>query len=249
MSFSLTKKDLKSIWRGPLMWLVLAVLSFISAWLMWQMLDRYVSLQASFSALPNPPNITNALWQPFVITLAQLMLLPVALTTALALAQERAQNTMWYLLINRQSLLPVIWAKFKAQLLIMGFVWLMMLVSALLLRSGGELNGWLIISSFVGITLFLIWLIALGMMVSAASQSTGTAVLMNLLVFVLFWLLGRETVSQDYGLNWLQLLSPVHHLKWFCAGEISLSSLMYFLGGAVVFLWVALLNVKAVKQS
>lgn len=249
MSLSITQKDLVSIWRGPLIWLVLAIISFVSAWLMWQMIDRYVSLQTSFSALPNPPNITSTLWQPFVMTLAQLMMLPVALTTGLSLAQERAQQTMWYLLINRSSTGTVIWQKYKAQLMIILFAWLMMIISVLLLSAGGNVSTVMIFTSALGMSLYLIWLLALGLMISAALQSTGTAVLMNLLVFILFWLIGYESNDQGFGLNWLLLLSPVHHLRWLCAGELSISSLIYFLGGAWVFLKIAALNLNAIKRS
>ncbi|MCX7555201.1 ABC transporter permease [Marinicella sp. S1101] len=249
MSFSITQKDLRSIWRGPLIWLVLAIITFISSWLVWQMLDRYVSLQSSFSALPNPPNITDTLWQPFVITLAQLMMLPVALTTGLSLAQERAQQTLWYLLINRSSSGAVIWQKFKAQLVIVFFAWLMMLVVALLLINGGDVNLLQLFSAALGMALYVIWLSALGLMISAALQSTGTAVLLNLLVFILFWLIGYESNNQGFGLNWLLLLSPVHHLRWLCSGEIGVSSLLYFLAGAAVFLKLAVMNLNAVKKS
>ena len=103
-------------WRRPLIWLVLAVLSFILAWLFWQMLDRYSQMQLSLQHLPNPPSVTDALWVPFVHSLAKLMLLLVAMTSGISFALERSQGTIAYLLMNRTSYFSVVLAKLIAQL-------------------------------------------------------------------------------------------------------------------------------------
>ncbi len=243
-----TQKDINALWRSPLLWVVLSLVSFIVAWMVWQMLDRYVGLQSGFASLPSPPNITDSLWTSFILTLAKLLLLIIALTTAKAFAQERAEKTMWYLLINNQQYGQVVWTKFKAQWLILLFVWLQLLVVALLLATGGELNWLQSITGLVGISLFTLWFISLGMLISSYCQSTGTAVLLNAVVFVLLWIIGGEGVGQEFGINWLQLISPIHHLKWFCQGEIALSSLVYYVVGSLCFLVLTAQNLKALKQ-
>lgn len=245
---NITKKDISSLWRSPLLWVVLAFVSFIVAWLTWQMLDQYVGLQASFASLPSPPNITNKLWTPFVLTLAKLLLLIIALTTAKAFAQERAQNTLWYLLINNHAYGHVVWAKFKAQNLILLFVWLQLFLMASLLSTGGELKWIQVIIGLSGVSLFTLWFIALGLLISSHCQSTGTAVLLSIVVFVLLWIVGGDGVGQEFGLNWLHLISPVHHLKWFCQGEVALSSLFYFIGGVFCFLTLTAENLKALRE-
>jgi len=245
---TITSKDIKSLWRSPLLWVILSFVSFIIAWLTWQMLDHYVGLQSSFASLPSPPNITNQLWTPFVLTLAKMLLLIIALTTAKAFAQERAQHTLWYLLINKQVSSQVVWAKFKAQWLILLFVWLQLLLVAALLATGGELNWMQSIIGLIGISLFTLWFIALGLLISSHCQSTGTAVLLSVVLFVLLWIVGGESVGQEFGLNWLHLISPVHHLKWFCQGEVALSSLLYFIGGVGCFLTLTAEKLKVLRQ-
>ncbi len=233
---NITEKDIKTIWRSPIIWLLLAVVSFMSAWLFWQMIDRYASLQTSLINLPNPPTITQSLWLPFILTLAKFLMLLVAYTAGVSMAQERSQHTMWYLLINRQQTITVVTAKFKAQLMIMGFVLLLCLITAFLLATGGAVNWLQIMAGILGLLLFVTWLIALGLLVSSYCQSSGTAVLMNVVLFIFLWMLGGDVISQDYGLNWLILASPAHHLRWFGAGEIGISSLCYFVLGAVIFI-------------
>lgn len=244
---NVTAKDIKALWRSPVMWSVLALISFVFAWMVWQMLDKYVSLQLDFLALPNPPNITEVLWVPVLLLLAKLTMLLVALTAGVSLAQERAQNTLWYLLINNSSMARMIWNKFKAQLILLLYVFMQLIVVAMLFEVGGQLQWLVVLSGMLGMALFVMWLIACGMMISAFCQSTGTAVLLNLVVFVLFWLMGVDGIGQEYGLNWLSLVSPVHHLQWFCEAQISLSSMIYFLFGIWVFLWVASHKIAELK--
>ena len=240
-------KDIKRLTRSPLNWLILAVVSFMLAWVTWQMIDRYDSLQASFSALPNPPNITNALWVPYVLTLAKAVILMVALTAGYSIAQERSQGTFWYLIINEQSFFKLVIAKFKAQLVLLIFILLQLFVTTWLLFTGGELNWPQVAWGTVGLMLFSMWLIALGQLFSAYCQSTGTAVLFNVVVFVLLWMLGGDVVSEEYGLNWLHLLSPVIHLKWFCEAEVNLSSVIYFVFGIGLFMWLTTQQIKKMR--
>jgi ABC-type transport system involved in multi-copper enzyme maturation permease subunit len=245
---NITQKDFYMTWRRPLIWLVLALLSFILAWLFWQLLDRYSQLQLSLQVLPNPPSITEALWVPYVLTLAKLLVLLVALTAGFSFAQERAQKTLWYLLINRTKFAPLVIAKTTAQWPIFIWIWLQLAVVAALLATGGSINGLQMLSGAIGLSLLLIWLMALGQLISSYCQSTGTAVLLNVVVFVLLWMLNGESMGEDFGLNWLSLVSPVHHLQWFCAAEVSVSSLLYFIGGSGVFMWLTTRQLKRLRQ-
>ena len=248
-SISIYTKDLKVLWRSPVTWVVMAALSFILAWLFWQMLDQYVGLQDSFAALPNPPTVTQSLWTPYVLMVAKVMMLFMALSGSLAVAQERAQNTLWYLLINRSSCFSVVWAKFKAQWMVLLLLWLHLAIAAGLLFNGGALNWPQVAIAVMGFTLFMLWLMALGILISSHCQSTGTAVLLSLVVFVAMWMLGGDMAGEEYGLNWLKLFSPQAHLKWFCAGELSLSSLVYFLGGCSCFLWLTTQQLTALRNQ
>ena len=84
-------------------WLMLAVISFLMAWVAWKMVDRYNAIQSSLMQLPNPPTLTQHLWVPMMVMVAKLSLLLVAYSTGLAIAKERSQQNIWYLLINRRN--------------------------------------------------------------------------------------------------------------------------------------------------
>ncbi len=242
------QKDFYMTWRRPLIWLVLSLLSFIAAWLFWQLLDRYTQLQLSLQTLPNPPTITDALWVPYILTSAKLLMLLIAMTAGFTIAQERSQKTIWYLLINRTNYWPVVIAKLKSQWPILIWAWLQMVVVAGLLLIGGKVNGWQMISGVIGLSLLIYWLMALGQLISSYCQSTGTAVLLNVVVFVLLWMMNGQSLAEDFGLNWLSLVSPIHHLQWFCAGEVSISSFIYFIGGGWLFMWLTVAKLKQLRK-
>ncbi len=211
------------------------------------MLDRYFSLQSGFLAVPNPPTLTSHLFQPMVLTLAKLLLLVMAVTTSLAFAQERSQHTLWYLMLNQDNWAGVVWGKFKAQLWLLLFVWLQLLVGTLLLHSGGELNWQQIMLAWLGLTLFCVWSLCLGMCLSAHCSNTGMAVTLCLLVFILLWFIGGEGVGDGYGVNWLVLLSPATHLRWLSQGEVHVGSLYFFVFGSVFWLWLTAQKINDMK--
>ncbi len=218
---------------------MLAVLSFLMAWMGWQMIDRYNSLQSALVQLPNPPTITQNLWVPMMLMVVKLSLLLVAYTSGLAIAKERSQQTLWYLLINRSSDHALIWNKFKAQSGVLAFVLLHVLVMTALLQVGGAVDWLQVACGVLGMVLLLCWFTALGLLLSSHCQQAGTAVLLNAVVFVMLWILGGPGVGDEYGINWLVLMSPAHHLQWFMAAEVGLSSVLYFGLGSWVLLWLA----------
>ncbi len=241
-------KDFYTTWRSPMIWLVLALLSFIAAWLFWQMIDRYTQLQHGFQALPNPPSLTTNLWVPYLLILAKLVLLVVAMTAGFSFAQERAQKTIWYLLINKQKFIGVVCAKLSAQWPVLLWSWLLLACACIMLAVGGTINFSLILTGTLGLSLLIIWSMALGQLISSFCLSTGTAVLLNVLVFVMLWMLGADILDQEYGLNWLSLVSPAHHFNWFCTGEIGISSLIYFVGGSGLFIWLTSAQLRRLKK-
>lgn len=246
---NLVNKDRLMMWRSPGLWLMLAVISFLMAWVAWQMVDRYNAIQSSLMQLPNPPTITQHLWVPMMLLVVKLSLLLVAYSTGLAIAKERSQQTIWYLLINHRNESSIIWAKFKAQMVLLIFVMLHVGVMTALLSMGGQLHWLQVASGLLGMLLLFLWFTALGLLLSCHCQNTGTAVLVNVVVFVMLWVVGGPGVGNEYGLNWLALISPAHHLQWLMAAEVGLSSLLYFVLGTGVFLWLAAQQIKHMRKQ
>lgn len=229
-------KELRNLLRSPVLWLMMALLSFVTAWMCWQMLDRYLSLQYQLSQLPYPPAISQTLWQPMLLMLAKVMILLVALVSAGVMTRERAEQTTLYLLLSQRSAWSVVTHKFMAAMLLLLYLWLHLLLIWALLETGGSLNGWQVFTGVTGISLTLIWMLSLGMLIAVHNSSMAAASLMTVLVLAGLWVLGAGSYASEFGLSWLSLWSPAHHLKWLLSAELSVSSLVYFVGGTWLFL-------------
>ena len=230
-------KELRNLLRSPVLWLMMALLSFVSAWMCWQMLDRYLSLQSQLSQLPYPPAISQTLWQPMLLMLVKIMMLLVALVSASVMTRERSEQTTFYLILSKRSPQSVMMGKFLATWVLLLYLWLHIILIWALLETGGSLNGWQVFTGVTGISLTLIWMLALGMLIAVHNSSMAASALMTVLVLAGLWMLGAGSYSSEFGLSWLSLWSPAHHFKWLLSAELSVSSLVYFVGGAWLFLF------------
>lgn len=239
--FSYYRKEHKNLWGRPRLWLILSVLTFVIGWLFLHMLDRYLALQPELLRLSAPPDIHEALLMPLNQNLIKVMLLLVAVTAGSCVAQERQTGTLDYILriaAKPWYRLPVM-DKFKSHLWLVLFPCAILIVVAGLLSPGGSVNIIMLIAQLLAMVLCCAWLIALAIWLSSMSNQSGFAVLLTLVVFVLIWVLGEQSVWDDYGINWLNVVLPEQHFSWLSRGQINLASLLYFIGGAVLFLWLA----------
>ncbi len=241
-------KEIRLLMRTPGVWLMLAVLLFTVNWVFWQMLDAFLQQQVEWADLPQAPTVLDALASPYALSVAQALLLLVALLTGLSFAQEKQQGTLALLLCSGRSDGYLLWHKAAAAWCI-GALMCALFISTLmiLLDGGGQLPlawlGWL----SLGCVLLLLWLVALGLWLSLLCQSGATAVLLNVVVFIGLWMLGHNQLSAEWGTSWMQVASPYHHFKLWSQGRFSWTSLWYFVVGAAVFLAAARLQMKRVR--
>lgn len=247
--FGFYQKELKYLWGRPRLWLILSVLAFVVSWLFLHMLDRYMALQPELLKLSAPPDVTTALLQPLSQTLIKVMLLVVAVTAGNAIAQERQEGTLNYVLRanhNRLSRLPIV-AKFISHLWLIVFPLLLLALVAGLLSMAAEVDWLLVFSMMLAMVLCCVWLIALALWLSSLSNQSGFAVLMTLVVFIALWVMGGQSVLDEYGINWLNVILPKQHVNWLSQGQINLSSIIYFIGGTGFFLWQAQQQIQRIK--
>ena len=202
---SVFRKELKNLLRSPALWLMMALLSFVAAWMCWQMLDRYLSLQSQLSQLPYPPAISQTLWQPMMLMLAKIMILLVAMVSASVMTRERSERTIFYLLLTQRSPWSVIRGKFLAAWVLLIYLWLHVLLIWALLETGGSLDGWQVFTGVTGISLTLMWMLALGMLIAVYNTSMAASALMTVLIVAGLWMLGASQYASEFGLSWLSL--------------------------------------------
>ncbi len=230
------KKERLFLWRSPAIWLVLALLTFSSAWLFWLMVDRYVQLQTSFADLAQPPAVTSHLLVPFFKTVAQLALMLMAVISGMSVAQERSQGTWIHVFQQANRLVLNKWlASWSVSLVLL----LVLVLAWWCLDSASQIHQPVVALSLLALLLLMGWLQALGMYISSLSEQSGMAILLSLVVFTLLWMLGENQALAAYGVNWLSLMSPLKHFDWLSSGQLSWASVLYFVLGTWVFLKLA----------
>ncbi|MCW8870548.1 MAG: hypothetical protein OQK49_07570 [Proteobacteria bacterium] len=247
--FSFYHKEQKNLWGRARVWLILAALSFVVSWLFLHMLDRYLALQPELLQLSVPPDMAEALLTPLSQNLIKVMLLVVAVTAGNSVAQERQEGTLDYILRvpARHWFNVAIIDKFKSHMWLVVFPVLMIIIVAGLLDLGAEVNWFMVLALILAMVLCCGWLISLALWLSSLSNQSGFAVLLTLVVFMVLWVIGGQPVLDDYGINWLNLVLPEQHFNWLSQGQINLSSLLYFIGGSGLFLWLAHCQIEHVK--
>lgn len=247
--FDFYHKELKNLWGRPRIWLILALLGFVISWLFLHMLDRYLALQPELLKLSVPPDMTEALLLPLGQNLIKMMLLVVAVTAGGSVAQERQEDTLYYMLripVTPWYRLPIV-QKFKSHLWLTIFPLLTIVAVATLLMMGGTVDWLMVCALLLAVLLCCAWLIALALWLSTMTNQSGFAVLMTLVVFMVMWVVGGQPVLDQYGVNWLNLILPEQHFNWLSRGHINLSSIIYFCAGTGLFLWLAQRKINQLK--
>jgi len=235
--FKLYDKERKALWGRAGVWVILAVLSFIVCWLFLHMLDRYMALQPELLKLSAPPTVSDALLLPLSQNLIKVMLLVVAVTAGTSFSQERQQHTIFYLLrTTRPWYRSLSMEKFKAHMWLLLFPWLILVTSAVFLSMAGHVNWLQVLAMMLALLLCTAWLVAMALWLSVKVNQVGFAVLLCLVVFAGLWILAGQEIMSEYGVNWINLLLPVQHFNWLLEGQINPASLLYFIGGTLLWL-------------
>lgn len=249
--FGLYQKECKTLWRQSRLWLIMAALAFLISWLFLHMLDRYLALQPELLKLSAPPNLTDALLLPLSHNLVKVLLLLVSVTAGTAVAEERQSGTVTMLLRaqRRHWYQSVVMCKFRSHLWLLLFPVLILLVVAVMLSLGGVINWWQVGVMLLGWLLFGSWLIAVALWLSSLTRQTGFAVLLCLVVLSGLWVVGGQAVFDEYGINWLNLMLPEHHLNGLFNSHLNISSVLYFIGGAALFLYWSQANIHRLRHQ
>ncbi len=232
--------------RSPGLWVVMGLLSFVASWMFWLVLDRYVQLQTAFSQMQQLPSVTVHLLLPFFKTVAQMMMLVVAVLLGAAVAREKSQGT-WFDVQSQCH--RWLWGQWLSAWFVSVLLLVVVLIACWGLAGTSVLQWPLLGLGILAMFLMMAWLKSVALWVSTWSNQASTTTLMALVLFMLWWQLGQNESVAQYGANWLALLSPQKHFDWLISGQLNLASVLFFIGGACLFVFMAHRQANAMKWS
>ncbi len=231
--FSITRHELRRMFRSPFAWVVLAVVQFILAQLFLKYWEIFELKGAEYASVGITEIVVSGLYQ----TAAMVMLMVAPFITMRGFSEERRTGTMQLLLSSPISVTQLVFGKYFA---VLGFFLLLLFMISLMplsLGLGTQLDYWQIGSSVVGLTLLLAAFSAIGLFLTTLTSSTAVAAVSTFGVLFLLWIIslagnsGSEQVASV--LNYLSLLTHYNHLL---NGLFNTADVFYYLIVITIFL-------------
>jgi len=223
-TLTIAKRELAAFFVSPIAYLVGAAFLFITA---------------LFFVFTVTIGNTATLLQVFNVISVLLLFIAPILTMRL-LAEEARMGTLELLMTAPVRDWEVVLGKFLAALLFLLAMLLPTLYYLFLLNIYGSPDITVTFAGYLGIILFGAMLIGIGMLTSAVSINQIVAAILGIALSITFWLAGglATTLGGPLG-SLLEYISLQDHLRDFTLGLIRVSSMVYFLSGTAIALFLA----------
>lgn len=241
MIATIALRELRSLFLSPLAWTILAVLTFVLAYVFLVQIQVFVDYQGRLAGLESSPGVTEVVAAPLFQFAATLMLLVAPLLTHRSIAGERRAGTLTLLQAAPVTASEIVLGKFLA--LIGFFAVLTLLVAAmpLSLAVGTGLDWRHLAACVLTLLLLLAAFSAIGLFLSALVEEPLIAAVMTfgalLLLKILDW---ASSVGAAEGTGALfRYVSMSGHYEPMLGGRFSSADALYFVIGTALFLALA----------
>lgn len=230
MIFTLARRELRSLFLSPLAWAILAIVQIILAYLFLSQLQEFLLIQHKLATIENAPGITELVIVPMYGSAAFVMMLITPLLTMRLISEERRNKSLALLVSAPISMTEIIIGKYLGILSFAAIMIAMITLMPLSLYFAGTLDGGLLFTIVLGISLLIAAFISLGLYMSSLTAQPTIAAMstfgMLLMLWIIDWAGGKanETAS---GL--LEYLSMLRHFEAFTKGIFNSSDFIYYL--------------------
>ncbi|MGB0721357.1 MAG: ABC transporter permease [Gammaproteobacteria bacterium] len=238
-------RELRSLFVSPLAWVVLGVVQFLFAWVMFGQLEAYLNVAARIAKLEAPPGVTDLVIAPAISNLAVVLMLVMPLLSMRLLAGERADGTLSLLVSAPVGHASIILGKYLGlmafALLQIGL--LMLAPLSLLLITNLDLGK--LAAAVLGLVLLVSAYAAVGVFMSSITARPVVAAMGTLGVLLLLLLLDWAGQSGDSELFAYMGLNT--HFQPFAKGLFDTADLAYFLLLDLFFLALAIRRLEVLR--
>jgi ABC-2 type transport system permease protein len=228
---ALLRKELRSYFGSPLVYLVAAVFLAYAGYYFHADLIYFVTFGFGVSIMEN-------FWQILFVDIRLVLLLAVPLLTMRLFAEERRLGTLELLLTYPLSDRAIVAAKLGACLVVI----------ALLLGATLVYPAWVwhiqpfplepLAAGYLGLFLFAAACAAYGLFVSSCTDSQVLAGFLTALPLLLLWLLSwNEAAAANSTLELARAVSLFNHFMPFATGLVEARDVFYFVGVATLCVW------------
>lgn len=236
MIISIALRELRNMFLSPLAWTVLAVTQVILAWIFFNQIDAFFSIQAQLTTMPNAPGVVDLVIAPLFEIASIILLMVTPLLTMRLISEERRSGTLTLLLSAPVSNTEIVLGKYLGIILFMLVFVGMVSLMAFSLLMGSELDLGKLAAGLLALFLLLAAFCAAGLYLSSLTSSPVIAAVSTFGLLLLLWIIERNAGSTDQADSALSYLSLLSHFAPMLRGVIDSVDLVYFSLFILVFL-------------
>ncbi len=245
MIYAIMARELRSLFLSPLAWAILGVLQAILTWIFLISLDQFMQIQARLIDLDGAPGVTDIVVVPLFSLISILLVLVMPIITMRLISEERNSQTLALLFSSPVSIVHIVIGKFLAVLCFILMMLGLLLLMALSLTIGTDLDYGQIASSSIGLLLMVASFAAIGLYISCLTDHPTVAAVVTFGVLFMLWIISWAAQISDSGAGILRWLSMMQHQESFQRGVINTSDAAYYILVIVVFLLLSIRRLDA----
>jgi len=233
---AITMRELRSMFRSPLAWTLLAVVQFILAWIFLVQVEEFMQIQPRLAKLATAPGITDLVATPLLSSASLIIMFLIPLMSMRLFNDEYRSGTFSLLLSAPISMTSIVLGKYLALML---FLTLLLVVTAampLSLLLGGSLDLGKLSAGLLGLELALTSFAAIGLFFSSITSRPTVAATGTYGLLLFLWVINLASGAGEQGSALFAWISPLSHLQNMFSGLVSSADLIYFLLLTISFL-------------
>jgi len=246
---AIAKKELNVYFTTPIAYVVFAAMSVFASYFFIGLVQNFlqmsmVAMQMPQYADPSRLNLTDMVVAPVVFNMGILFAILTPLVSMRLIAEERRQRTFELLMTAPLRPFEIVLGKYLGGLVIMAVTVLLVMVLPVILHffaasagSGGSggIEWQTVLAGYFGLFLWAAMALAIGMFISALTDSQIVAGALSILLLLLLWLANLMAGGAEGQVKEIiSYFSASQHLIAFVRGVFDLKDLFYYLSWIVL---------------
>ena len=243
MIFYIALRDLRSLFLSPIAWIILAIITLISAWKFLNLIDIFLSIQPKLINIENSIGVTDIVVANLFYESALKIIWMIPLLSMKSLSEENRNGSLQLLMSSPLSMTEIILGKYLALLMFILIIIFIISLMPLSLAVGTQLDMGKIIAGLMGLSLVLFSAAAIGIYFSSLTRTPLIAAISTYGVISMLWLIGVNANPETTGL--FSYLSLVNHSINMYRGVINSSDIIYYLLLIITFITLSVHHMNA----
>ncbi len=249
-ALAIARKELEVYFTTPIAYVALTVIAFFAAQFFTGALEAYRTFALRASPAEGREvlerlNLTDLVVARLFASVAVFIVISAPFLSMRLLAEERRNRTFELLMTSPVRPYQIVLGKYLAALVLVGLsVAIVGIFPALLslfargAQGGGAVEWQTVATGLLGLFLLGAMCMAVGLFVSALTESVLVAALASLMVLLALWVVTMFTVGNEGAMRSLATgMSSSEHLLAFLQGRIRLEDVLYYLSFIILSLW------------